>query len=384
LKSRANAAQSKCGVLGLFPSFHTVGGVQASGRLAWEAMSQLDRGEQEANRGEVFARQLISYGAPATGETLSGRGAAYVVSSKPAAVSLALRRHWSARLVLVWHIGLLKLLPFFRLHQAHVALFLHGVEAWQPLDPLTRILLKRVDLFLTNSSFTWERFRTRHAIPSSAQQRTVHLGLGSALEHPLVRPADIPIALMVGRLNRTEDYKGHREMLASFPRIRQVLPNAELWIVGDGDLRPDLEAVAHQHEVASAVRFWGKVGDEEKNQLITRSRCLALPSRGEGFGLVYLEAMRLGRPCLVSTLDGGREVVIPPWAGLAANPADQTQLTDSLVRLLSVSPEWDAWSQNARQRYEDCFTARHFQDRLLAALQPIWDEPLPVAERSAG
>jgi glycosyltransferase involved in cell wall biosynthesis len=94
--------------------------------------------------------------------------------------------------------------------------------------------------------------------------------------------------------------------------------------------------------------------------------------------------MRLGRPCLVSTLDAGREVVEPPWAGLAANPADQTQLTNALVRLLTVSSEWDAWSQNARQRYEDYFTARHFQDRLLAAMQPIWDAPHPVAERSAG
>jgi phosphatidylinositol alpha-1,6-mannosyltransferase len=347
-------------------------------------MSQLDRGEQAASRSDVFARQLISYGAPTTRESFSGLGTTYVVSSKPAAIVRALRQRWSAHLILVWHLGLLKLLPFFRLHRAHVALFLHGVEAWQPLDPLTRLLLKRVDLFLTNSDFTWERFRTQHAIPSSARQRTVHLGLGSASEHPLARPSDIPIAVMVGRLIRTEDYKGHRDVLASFPRVRQVVSNAELWIIGDGDLRPDLEAAARQREVASAVRFWGAVSDAEKNQMITRSRCLALPSRGEGFGLVYLEAMRLGRPCLVSTLDAGREVVNPPRAGLAANPADQSELTNSLVRLLTASPEWEIWSQNGRQRYDDYFTARHFQDRLLAALQPLWDEPLSVGERSAG
>jgi glycosyltransferase involved in cell wall biosynthesis len=93
-----------------------------------------------------------------------------------------------------------------------------------------------------------------------------------------------------------------------------------------------------------------------------------MPSRGEGFGLVYLEAMRLGRPCLVSTRDASRETVNPPEAGLAADPDRPEELADALVQLLSDSPRWGQWSADARRRYEARFTAEHFQRRLLDAL----------------
>src|SRR6185369_351165 len=95
----------------------------------------------------------------------------------------------------------------------------------------------------------------------------------------------------------------------------------------------------------------------------------ALPiCRSEGFGLVYLEAMRAGRPCLVSTLDAGREVVNPPEAGLAADPADRQALAAALCRLITPGAEWDRWSEQARLRYEGQFTARHFQERLVKAV----------------
>lgn len=327
-------------------------------------------------------RVLFSYGLPSINGTTVTAEQEFSAANKVAAVSIALRHCWHARLVLIWHLGLLKLLPFFRIRGSRVALFLHGVEAWQPLDPVTRLLLKRVDFFLTNTDFTWEHFRDFHQVEPNARRQTVHLGIGSPAVAPPPRPDNVPIALMVGRLSRSEDYKGHREIIAAFSRVRRMSPNAELWIVGDGDLRPDLERLAQRSEVGTAVRFWGQVSDEQKSQLIAQSRCLALPSRGEGFGLVYLEAMRLGRPCLVSTVDAGREVVVSSNAGLAANPADQTQLESALVRLLTMSPEWDVWSRNARERFDSYFTARHFQDRLIATLQPLLNEVRSGAGRS--
>jgi phosphatidylinositol alpha-1,6-mannosyltransferase len=110
------------------------------------------------------------------------------------------------------------------------------------------------------------------------------------------------------------------------------------------------------------------VSEEEKQGMLAKSRCLALPSRGEGFGLVYLEAMRMGRPCLVSTLDAGREVVNPPEAGLAVDLDREESLVEAICELLRPGPRWDNWSANARGRYEAAFTAEHFQERLISAL----------------
>jgi phosphatidylinositol alpha-1,6-mannosyltransferase len=173
---------------------------------------------------------------------------------------------------------------------------------------------------------------------------------------------------MVGRLARDEDYKGHREVLTAWPVVRRFIPDAELWVVGDGDLRPELEKIAAWPPTSGGVRFWGAVSEEKKFELIARSRCLVLPSRGEGFGLVYLEAMRSARPCLVSTVDAGREVVQPPECGLAVLPSDTAELASAMKRMLCPGPEWSRWSQSARQRYESYFTAAHFQTRLLRAL----------------
>jgi phosphatidylinositol alpha-1,6-mannosyltransferase len=176
---------------------------------------------------------------------------------------------------------------------------------------------------------------------------------------------------MLSRLHTREDYKGHREMIDAWPLVLKQKPEAELWIAGEGDLRSQLEREVARQGSRANIAFFGLLSERRKQELLTRCTCLALPSRGEGFGLVYLEAMRVGRPCLVSTLDAGREVVNPPEAGLAADIAKPTMLADAVCRLLNIGPEWVAWSRQARERYEARFTARHFQERLSAALAPL-------------
>jgi glycosyltransferase involved in cell wall biosynthesis len=122
--------------------------------------------------------------------------------------------------------------------------------------------------------------------------------------------------------------------------------------------------------LAERVRFFGAVSEAGKEELLARCRCLAMPSRGEGFGLVYLEAMRMGRPCLVSNDDAGREVVNPPQAGLAVNLGDPQLLSRAIVELLTPGARWESWSAQARLRYETQFTAEHFRQRLLSAFSP--------------
>jgi phosphatidyl-myo-inositol dimannoside synthase len=248
----------------------------------------------------------------------------------------------------------------------------HGRRArFSYQDPKARsksAVRKSVKLFLTNSDYTWQRFLSFNPGLVNAPHLTVPLGVGSPATTSAKKPHNPPVVLMISRLLKSEDYKGHREMINAWPLVLERIPKAELWIAGDGDLRDDLEKVARAGGLAARIRFFGQVSEEEKQNLLAWCRCLAMPSRGEGFGLVYLEAMRLGRPCLVSTMDAGREVVNPPEAGLAANPDDPEELAGAICRLISDGPEWDRWSAQARRRYEQYFTAGHFQERLLSAL----------------
>ena len=227
------------------------------------------------------------------------------------------------------HLGLTKSLLFGKPSGA-VKVFLHGIEAWKRLPFWHRYLLRRVDHFLSNSQYTWDRFIEINPEFSKARHDVVHLGLGEPTEYQPPDP-NVPAALIIGRMSKSEDYKGHRELISVWPEVRKEVPGAELWIAGAGDLKPELEELAKDQE---GIRFFGKVSEEEKQDLLRRCRCLAMPSRNEGFGLVYLEAMRLGRPCLVSDCDAGREVISPPNAGLVVNLEQPSKMIDEIFALL--------------------------------------------------
>jgi phosphatidylinositol alpha-1,6-mannosyltransferase len=336
----------KIPLLVLFPSFETgsLGGVQASGREAWSGIHRGFGGRAESFSYNDDDAKLLSL-ARAAGQRVS------------------------AQSILVWHIDLLKLAPFIENSDAPITVFLHGIEAWRRQDAFTRLLMKRITRFLTNSGHTWRRFLDVHPEYAGAPHRTVPLGLGEPASNFDGLPDAPPAALMIGRLCKSEDYKGHREVIQAWPRVVTRLPGAQLWIAGEGDLRADLEELAARLGVAEHVTFHGRVTEQCKHELLARCRALLLPSRGEGFGLVYLEAMRIGRPCLVSTIDAGREVVNPPEAGLAADPADPSDLADAICRLLKDGEEWRRWSEQARNRYNSCYTARQFHENLVDALR---------------
>ena len=346
--------------LALFPAFEVeTGGVQVSARVAWEAL-RTGFPEPRAVRGFQFGA--------ANGHTSGSNGLMASARTGPGAVATALSRRWGAQVVLVWHLALLRLLPFLRVPRARVVQVLHGIEAWRAQDWLTRRLLGRVDLFLSDSDHTWERFLQHHPGLHRASHRTLRVGLDEPVEGQVPPPPDPASALMIGRLLRSENYKGHREVIAAWPLVLKRAPDAELLIAGEGDLRADLEAEVQRRGLRGRIRFLGRISEAEKQERLVRCRCLVMPSRGEGFGLVYLEAMRVGRPCLSGDRDAGRELVNPPEAGLAADPGDGPALAEAICRLLARGSEWDRWSVQARRRYEEQFTAGHFRRRLVGTL----------------
>jgi glycosyltransferase involved in cell wall biosynthesis len=195
-------------VFGLFPSFDSLGGVQASGREAWNGIVDT-----------VGAHRVVALNYAPGG-------------SKARAVLRTIGTRKKSRVILIWHLHLLKLLPCLDYSSSHVILFLHGIEAWVKHGPLTRHLLERVTLFLSNSDYTWAQFLKFNPAFKTMPHRTVRLGVSSRLQNVTRRPSSLPVVLMVGRLQAGEDYKGHREMIEAWSLILERMPDAQLWIVG--------------------------------------------------------------------------------------------------------------------------------------------------------
>jgi phosphatidyl-myo-inositol dimannoside synthase len=175
--------------------------------------------------------------------------------------------------------------------------------------------------------------------------------------------------LIVGRMNRAERYKGHDELLESWPLILQEVPAAQLVIAGRGDDVQRLRSKAGELGVANNVLFTGFVSDATLDAVRKRVTLFALPSRGEGFGLVYLEAMRAGLPCIGGTEDAARDVIVHGETGLLANPRNRIELARSIVRLLQSRDLSAAYGAAGKRRFEEVFTFPRYCERLRTVLE---------------
>jgi phosphatidylinositol alpha-1,6-mannosyltransferase len=156
-------------------------------------------------------------------------------------------------------------------------------------------------------------------------------------------PAGRPTLLTIARLEHR--YKGHDVLLEALASIRARVGDVEWVVIGEGALRPELEARARAQGLAGSVRFLGAVSDEERNSWLRRADVVAMPSRlpgaglaGEGFGMVYLEAAAYGKPVVAGNVAGALDAVSDGETGLLVDPTDAGAVAGAVARLL-LEPE---------------------------------------------
>lgn len=137
-----------------------------------------------------------------------------------------------------------------------------------------------------------------------------------------------PRLLCVGRLI---PIKGHIVLLRAFAEARRQLPGIELEIAGRGPLAPALRALASELGVGDAVRFLGHVAPIQS--AIERAMVVVVPSMGEGFGMVALEAMERARPVIAASIGGLGEIVRDGVTGVLVPPGEAEPLASAIVRV---------------------------------------------------
>jgi glycosyltransferase involved in cell wall biosynthesis len=139
---------------------------------------------------------------------------------------------------------------------------------------------------------------------------------------------DAPRLLCVGRLI---PIKGHIVLLRAFAEARRQLPALRLDVAGRGPLEPALRALAKELGVEDAVRFRGYVAPVQR--AIEEAAIVVVPSMGEGFGMVALEAMERARPVIAAEIGGLGELVEDGVTGLLVAPGEAEPLAEAIVRL---------------------------------------------------
>lgn len=254
----------------------------------------------------------------------------------------ALRRD-GTNFVICGHINLLPAaVPLARLHRARLTLIIHGVEAWTPTPrPLVNLLVRHVDDFISVSRYSAELFTGWSKLPFERAYILPNcVDLASfAPRRPdanLVRRYGLEgcrVILTVGRLSSLERCKGFDEVIELMPRLLPRYPNLRYLIVGDGDDRARLESKA-QSLVPGKVIFAGHAPESEKVAHYNLADAYVMPSRGEGFGIVLIEAAACGVPIVGSRADGSREALLDGKLGRLVDPMNQGMLFDAICGAL--------------------------------------------------
>jgi glycosyltransferase involved in cell wall biosynthesis len=185
----------------------------------------------------------------------------------------------------------------------------------------------------------------------------VHYGIDPNGEpRPYAEP--VPRLLCVGRLI---PIKGHIVLLRAFAEAKRELPELELDIAGRGPLEPALRALAKELGVDDAVRFLGYVAPIQA--AVERAAVVVVPSMGEGFGMVALEAMERSRPVIAAAIGGLAEIVRHEETGLLVPPGESEPLRRAIVRLAGNLEQAAAMGAAGRRRALTHFLQQRCTDR---------------------
>jgi phosphatidylinositol alpha-1,6-mannosyltransferase len=244
---------------------------------------------------------------------------------------------------------------------------MYGIEVWRPLEWDRRRALSRATVKFAISRHTLERalpfcpgLAGTAVLPLALEDRPAEGTVDASLTGRIGRG----FLLIVGRMEASERYKGHDQLLEALPRVLALCPNVRLVVVGDGDDRRRLEEKAAYLGVGSAVVFAGFTSEATLAELYRRCAAFVMPSRGEGFGLVYLEAMRAARPVLAAQGTAAEEIVVHGQTGLLVDPDDRETLSKALARLLRDVGAARRMGWAGRERWEREFGLDRFRERL--------------------
>jgi glycosyltransferase involved in cell wall biosynthesis len=232
-------------------------------------------------------------------------------------------------LVICGHLNLLPAAP------KDCVLLVYGVEAWKR----RRVSLEKCRSIVAISAVTRDRLLgwSGYAGPTHLLPNAIHLeqyGIRAKRRDLVERYAleGRRVLLTVGRLDAHERYKGFDEVLDV---LRELPEDVVYMIAGGGNDFTRLQKKAHDLGVGKRVIFTGLFAEEDKPDLYNLADVYVMPSRGEGFGFVFLEALACGVPAIGSKIDGGREALRDGTLGLLVDPSNRDELRVAILETLA-------------------------------------------------
>lgn len=260
-----------------------------------------------------------------------------------------LRRNRQADVVIAGHINLAPAVHLLKIRnpKLRVIVLAHGIEVWRPPGRLKRRLLKIADRIIAVSAFTRNKLMDIQDLPADK------IAVLPNCFDPLYRfprsfskPAYLleryqvsagqPVLFTLCRLSASEAYKGYDKVIQCLPYLLKDYPGL-LYIIGgryDPAEKQRLDQLIQLLHLEQHVLLTGFIPDTAVSDHYHLSDVFVMPSTGEGFGLVFLEALAHGIPVVAGNADGSAEALLDGRLGLLVDPGDPAAIAEAIRQSL--------------------------------------------------
>jgi glycosyltransferase involved in cell wall biosynthesis len=220
----------------------------------------------------------------------------------------------------------------------------NGIEVWNISSRPVRRALRATDSLLAISECTRQRMAAVLNI-SASRISLFPCTIDPEEFSPAPKPRfllkryglkpDQPVILTIARLAGAERYKGYDQVLRAFVAVREQFQNARYVLGGRGPDRARVLNLIRELGLTEAVIMAGYIPDYELCAHYNLCDVFAMPSKGEGFGIVFLEALACGKPVIAGNKDGSVDPVLNGKLGVLVDPDDVAEISNDLIQILS-------------------------------------------------
>ena len=218
----------------------------------------------------------------------------------------------------------------------------HGIDAWDVKSIKKRKGLTSSDIIVSVSNYTKVRIKEQLGLKEDK-----FFILPNAVDGVNFKPKPKPgylikrygvedrvVLLTVCRLDKSEAYKGYDKIIEALPKIIKKIPNLVYLIGGKGNDAPRIKRLIKGRGLDDYVKLIGLIPEKELVDHYNLCDIFVMPSKGEGFGIVFLEALACGKPVICGNKDGSVDAVLNGKLGILVDPDNIDQIAEAIINVL--------------------------------------------------
>lgn len=226
-------------------------------------------------------------------------------------------------------------------------LFAHGIEVWGPLSRFRKYMLHKCDLILAVSNFTKNKMKECYHLPEE-KLKVINNCLDPFLPPPVNASKNISLLKKYGindtdfvlmtltRLSSKEKYKGYDHVLYAIEQLKNKYPGIKYLIVGkyDDKEKARLDTIIKEFSLEAQIIFAGYVPDADLANYYNLADLYVMPSKKEGFGIVFIEALFYGLPVIAGNKDGSVDALCNGELGSLVDPDSQEEINAAIEKVI--------------------------------------------------